>query len=918
MTETTPTVPPPAVTSQPAPPVKAAPLEVQAGILSGMQIKAGGGSALTPPPASAAAKPPSVAPAPVPQQPVTPLQPTTPVPAQPLAAPKSVEKKEEPAKKPSPTKPVVVKEEVKTVPDVIQIELDLPDDVVAPAVGDLLDNRASLRQQSGPSALESLVNVFDEESLVPLSRTSSTKQTPDVATVSVKKEASAVPAPSAVSSATTPNARSPSPVSVKSAATSTEKSSSGGSSMTKSPATRKNMVPVPRDAVSLEKEMRDLTEELEAGLAQIARELDKDRELQTALLREKIEIQKSLLKLNAELLETRASLAEAEKGENYQMAASLDADLQSVNAKLFAKEKRAREISEALDQARRESAVLKSKEISTRRKGLLKLIELQRRREDFTQHCVKEREEYAREREQHISRRAAQLDKTQSGLQSDTQMLVENRDSIRAIVEKATGGLKTEREALRDRLGEVERDIRELERQLREKNKIKAQVAEKIAKIDSSVRDVRARYDGELGEMEAQLRDKELRVAELDVERSALERTKREYKDNLVAFDSRLSQQKDGLAALANVVRKIEAEIGRGERVSAGRERDRDALVEIEQSMHDEGDLARESRVRLEEYDVEIRECQKLVDAIGVQLAAKKAEEEDLRLNKSVRAENDKKIAAQERNYKEAQRLRDEVTKMKARCVELEGEIAELQTQQKEHLQRMESCQRASEQEREKARSMQLETDATRLGAIERKLRLLLSIKLRLSKELRDSAAAASGGGGVGGGDEPPAAEHERRQLIGDLALVELQIEDSLSECVVLAERCGQPDRVDEIRQIIGEEESKPIHETVPSASPRKPAVSPVPTRPVIVSPEPQVEEETVAVPDDDDDDDDDKSEEKVEEVVEADVVDDKEKLAAELKETTTMWEAALEEENYEEAERLDAKMQLIKTKLAK
>jgi predicted regulator of amino acid metabolism with ACT domain len=874
------------------------PQEAQVGILSGMQIKAGGNgssfkSAATPSPPASVSSPAPAALAPV----LAPVVVSAPPPAK--------ERKE-----PSPTKPAV-KEEVKpaVVPDVIQIEMDLPDDLDDPVVGNLLDNRASLRQQqpatNAASALDTLVEVFDDESLVPLSRTSAVK-TP----IPVAATPAAPVTQVAISSADiqhqqkkeTPSVRSSSPAGKATTEKPAASSTSSSSQTLKSPATRKNVVPVPRDAVSLEKEMRDLTDEVEAGLAQIARELEKDRASQTQLLREKIEIQKSLLSLNSELVETRASLAEAEKGENYQMAASLDADLQAVMNKLFAKEKRAREIIEALDQARRESAVLKSKEISTRRKGLLKLIELQRRREEFAQHCAKEREEYARERDQHISRRAAQLDKTQSGLQSDTQMLTENRDSIRGIVEKATGGLRAERETLRERLGEVERDIRELERQLREKTKIRAQVAEKIAKIDSSVRDVRARYDGELGEMEAQLRDKELRVAELDVERSALERLKRECKDNLSAFDSRINQQKEGLIALAGVVRKIEAEIGRGERVSAGRERDRDALLEIEQSMQDEGEMARESRVRLEEYDVEIRESQKLVDAIAVQLAAKKAEEEDLRLNKSVRAEHDKKIAAQERNYKEAQRLRDEVAKMKARCVELEGEIAELNTQQKEHLQRMESCQKASELEREKARSMQLETDATRLGAIERKLRLLLSIKLRLNKELRDSAKEV---------EEVVAAEHERKQLMGDLALVELQIEDSLSECVVLAERCGQPERVEEIRQIIGEEESK--RHDLPAPSPRKPpaivAVSPVPVRVAepVAEESPEVEEEEQHQEDEAEKD------EKGEEKVEVDKV----ALEAKLKETTTLWEAALEEDNYEEAERLDAEMQTIKAKLA-
>jgi hypothetical protein len=102
----------------------------------------------------------------------------------------------------------------------------------------------------------------------------------------------------------------------------------------------------------------------------------------------------------------------------------------------------------------------------------------------------------------------------------------------------------------------------------------------------------------------------------------------------LVAFDSRISQQKSGLESLASVVRKIEGDIARGERISAGRERDRDALLGIEQSLQDEGDVARESRVRLEEFEFEIKEAQKKLDAIAVKLAEKRAEEEDLRLSK--------------------------------------------------------------------------------------------------------------------------------------------------------------------------------------------------------------------------------------------------------------------------------------------
>ncbi len=93
---------------------------------------------------------------------------------------------------------------------------------------------------------------------------------------------------------------------------------------------------------------------------------------------------------------------------------------------------------------------------------------------------MKEREEYAREREllQVAGSRhgLVLLQRSHVGLESDMAMLTSNRDSIRGIVEKATGGLRVEREGLRERLGDVEREIRELERLLREKLKIKAQV----------------------------------------------------------------------------------------------------------------------------------------------------------------------------------------------------------------------------------------------------------------------------------------------------------------------------------------------------------------------------------------------------------------------------------------------------------
>ena len=626
---------------------------------------------------------------------------------------------------------------------------------------------------------------------------------------------------------------------------------------------------------------------------------------------------------------TRASLADAETGEQYAEAASLDAELQAILAKLAEKEKRVQEIGEELEKQGREAAVLKSKDTSVRRKALLKLIELQRRREDFSSHCSKERDEYTREREQHILRRVEQLERSQSGMQSDIQMLVDNRDSIKSIVERATGGLKTDREQLRERLGEVEREIRELERQLREKNKIKAQVAEKIAKIDSSVRDVRARYDGELGELEAQLRDKELRVAELDVERTAVERVKREYKDNVVAFDTRINQQKQGLQVLQGTIRGIEGEISRGMRIAASRDEDRDKLHVIEASLDEEGDVTREVRVRLEEYDFEIHEAQKRLDDIAGRLAEKRAEEEDLRVNKVVRAEQDKKQAAQERNYKEAQRLRDLVAKMKEQCVELEGDIDELEVQRKEHLQRVDDSQKASVEEREKLASLSKERDSTRLNGVERKLGLFVSIRERMSQELKDvmgtlREAADQESTGKEDAKKLNIAEADRKLLAADLALVELQIDESFSECVLLANRCEQTSRVDSLRELLDgssvQLSATPITITKatqiaePSSAPASASVSEDESK------EGELEDENDAdksLEEEDDPVTPVKDEEEEEEQQSPALSGrSKDAMEAELLQVTEEWETALEEEDYETAETLDLKMTRLKTEI--
>jgi hypothetical protein len=392
--------------------------------------------------------------------------------------------------------------------------------------------------------------------------------------------------------------------------------------------------------------------------------------------------------------------------------------------------------------------------------------------------------------------------------------------------------------------------------------------------------------------------------------------------DNLVAFDSRISQQKSGLETLAIVVRKIEGDIARGERISAGRERDRDALLEIEQSLQDEGDVARESRVRLEEFEYEIKEAQKKLDAIAVKMAEKRAEEEDLRLSKVVRAEQDKKQAAQDRNYKEAQRLRDEVARMKARCVELESDMEELQVQQKEHQQRMESCQKESESEREKLQSLQLETDSLRLGAIERKLRLLLSIKLRITKEIREHAAVMRSM--ADDSRKVDETESDRKQLVGDLSLVELHIEESLSECVVLADRCGQPERVEEIREIVAEAKADEAASAAAVATSSRPStVSPRAVRAATPPPPRVAEEEEEPEPEEV------KEEAPVEAAVEAAAVEatpelpvidsgaaDQVALQKELEKLTGEWEQALEEENYELAEGLDAQIAALKLKV--
>jgi hypothetical protein len=250
--------------------------------------------------------------------------------------------------------------------------------------------------------------------------------------------------------------------------------------------------------------------------------------------------------------------------------------------------------------------------------------------------------------------------------------------------------------------------------------------------------------------------------------------------------------------------------------------------------------------------------------------------------------------------------------------------MEELQVQQKEHQQRMESCQKESESEREKLQSLQLETDSLRLGAIERKLRLLLSIKLRITKEIREHAAVMRSM--ADDSRKVDETESDRKQLVGDLSLVELHIEESLSECVVLADRCRQPERVEEIREIVAEAKAdEAASAAAVTASSRPSTASPRPVRAATPPPPPPVAEEEEEVPE--------PEEVKEEAPVEAAAVEsaaeatteppvadsgaaDQTALQKELEKLTGEWEQALEEENYELAEGLDAQIAALKLKI--
>lgn len=607
----------------------------------------------------------------------------------------------------------------------------------------------------------------------------------------------------------------------RSASTTSSSSASGASSRA---AKTPTSIVRPSDARAAEKEMRELMDDLQSSLASASREAENERSACAALLREKAALMRELQKLQAEMDALRERVQDCEQNEKYDEAAALDAELQRVAVHVATKERRAREVEEEVETKQRQTAVLQSKEVSVRRKGLLKLIELRRRREDANNTSVKELEEYVRERNLFLEQRTSQLDRSGAGLESDMSMLTSNRDRITATVEKATGGLRVEREGLRERFGEVEREIRELERLLREKMKIKAQVAEKISKIDNAVKDVKARYDGELGELDAALREKELRVAELDVERGAVDKARREFKDAVAAMEARMAKQKEALGSLAGIIRRVEGDIGRAERSISARDEDRDALRAIEANFMDERDVAREVRVRLEEYDFEIKEAKGRLDAIATKLAEKRTEEEDLRLSKMVRAEQEKKQAAADRNYKEAQRLRDAVAKMKARCSELEGEMEELLTQQKEHSQRVEDAIKASAEERARMVALTQERDTSRLSLVEAKVRELALIRHRRTLEMKETLAslreAAAHDGEQGGRLEE--AEEDRKALTADLELLDLQVEEGLAECVLLAGRCGQPERVVAIKAIVNDQQA--LLEAKSAAPARPPA----------------------------------------------------------------------------------------------
>jgi len=439
-----------------------------------------------------------------------------------------------------------------------------------------------------------------------------------------------------------------------------------------------------------------------------------------------------------------------------------------------------------------------------------------------------------------------------------------------------------------------------LERLLREKKKIKSQISAKIAKIDGTVRDVKARYESELQEIEGQMREKEMKVAEMDGERSAVERVKRDYKEALVAFDDRVETQTKGLRVLESTIRQLESDIGSNEKMSHLREQERDRLREIESAVSDETD--REIRGRLEEYEFEISEARSKLDSIACKLKEKKSQEQDLQQVRIPKAEADKKQAARDRDYKGAQRLRDAVAEMKNKCVILEQEMEELNVQQKEHTSRMEDAQQALAEEKQRLSQLQTQRNEQRFEAVERKVRALVSLKNQKSKLLK-SAQVRVKEAAADESQQLDAAEAERKALAGDLELLELQVGEALAECDLLAERCGMQSTYERLKQLANgvedddEEDDKKV---------------------IVEEKEEKEEKDVVNVVEEEED------------VVEHPIADSGvggdvdttslqsrlEKAKSDLTELEAEFEQALEDEEYELAEKLDPRVEDLKEKV--
>ncbi len=85
-------------------------------------------------------------------------------------------------------------------------------------------------------------------------------------------------------------------------------------------------------------------------------------------------------------------------------------------------------------------------------------------------------------------------------------------------------------------------------------------------------------------------------------------------------------------------------------------------------------------------------------------------------------------------------------------------------------------------------------------------MRELARMRLRRTRDMKDTLAtlrAAADGGGDQRGGRLDEAEGDRRQLTADLELLQLQLDEALAECVLLADRTGQPERVVALRALL-------------------------------------------------------------------------------------------------------------------